>query len=146
MKRNLCLVKNSRSLCRLTLMLGAVSLAALAHAAADGVVETAAGPPFVSGGVGMESMDRMTSLASDFNLKLVCALKSGGYVSGVRVAIASAAGKPLLDTVSQGPWLMTQLPAGNYQVVASFTGNQEIKQVTVLAARLTTLDFRWAGE
>jgi hypothetical protein len=112
----------------------------------DAVVKTAGGVSYVSGGVGTDSIDRLNSLAGDFNLKLVFALKSGSYVSDVGVVIADAAGKTLLNTTSDGPWLLTRLPAGNYQIVATFAGHAEKRQVTVGAAKLRTVDFRWASE
>jgi hypothetical protein len=112
----------------------------------DAVVQTSRGITYVSGGVGAESIDRLNGLARDFNLKLVFALQSGSYVSDVKVAIADAAGKALLDATSDGPWFLAKLPAGTYQVAATFGGNVVKRQVSVGAARLTTADFRWASE
>ena len=72
---------------------------------------------------------------------------SGEYVSGVRVAIANAAGKTLLDTTSEGPWFLTRLPVGNYQIVATYAGNAVKSQIAVGAAKqLRTIDFRWGSE
>jgi len=76
----------------------------------------------------------------------VFALKSGEYVSGVGVVIADAGGKTLLDTTSEGPWFLAKLPAGNYQIVATFGGNAVKRQIAVGAAKLRTVDFRWASE
>ena len=101
---------------------------------------------YVSGGVGTDSIDKLNSLSGDFNLKLVFAMNSGNYVSDVRVAIANAAGKTVLDTMSAGPWFLTKLPAGNYQVEATFAGNAVKRQVAVGAVKLNTVDFRWAAE
>jgi hypothetical protein len=112
----------------------------------DAVVQTSRGITYVSGGVGTESLDRLNGLARDFNLKLVFALQSGSYVADVKVAIADAAGKALLDATSDGPWFLARLPAGTYQVVATFGGNAVKRQVSVGAAQLTTVDFRWASE
>jgi hypothetical protein len=113
----------------------------------DAVVQkTPGGVSYVSGGVGTDSIDRLNSLASDFNLKLVFALTSGSYVSDVKVAIADAKGRTILDTTSDGPWLLTRLPAGNYQVVATLSGNAVRRQVAVGAAKLRTVDFRWVTE
>ena len=113
----------------------------------DAVVQkTAGGVSYVSGGVGTDSIDRLSALAGDFNLKLVFALNSGSYVSDVGVVIADAAGKTLLDATSDGPWFLARLPAGNYQIVATFAGRAVKRQVAVGAARLRTVDFRWASE
>lgn len=114
--------------------------------ASDAIVQTTGGVTYVSGGVGTDSIDRLNALTSQFNLKLVFALKSGDYVSDVKVTIANAAGKTLMDTLSEGPWLLTKLPAGNYQITATFAGNTEKRSVAVGAARLSTVDFRWASE
>lgn len=128
------------------ILLGAASLVPAASANSDESVQTAGRVSYVSGGVGTDSLDRLSSLARDFNLKLVFALKSGDYVSDVKVTIADAAGKPLLDTTSEGPWFLAKLPAGNYQVAATFGGKAEKRTIAVDAKRLKTLDFRWSSE
>lgn len=126
-------------------LLCSASLVSFATAGSDAMVQTTGGVSYVSGGVGKDSIDRLSSLARDFNLKLVFAMKSGAYVSGVRVAIADAAGKSLLDVTSEGPWFLARLPAGNYQIVANFEGSALKKQIAVDAATLRTVDFRWAS-
>jgi len=112
----------------------------------SGTVQTEGNVSYVSGGVGADSIDRLSSLAGDFNLKLVFALKSGEYVSGVGVVVADAAGKTLLNATSDGPWFLTRLPAGNYQVTATFEGNAVKHQIAVGTEKLRTVDFRWASE
>lgn len=129
------------------LLLGSTMLLSMGHAiSADATVQTSGGIAYVSGGVGDDSITRLNSLAKDFNLKLVFALQSGNYVSDVKVVIADAKGKTLLDATSAGPWFLVKLPAGNYQIVATFAGNAVKRQVTVGAAKLQTVDFRWATE
>ena len=130
----------------MAILLGAASLVPVANAIGDESVQTAGRVTYVSGGVGTASLDRLSSLARDFNLKLVFALKSGDYVSDVKVTIADAAGKQLLDTTSEGPWFLAKLPAGKYQIVATFAGNAEKRTVTVGAEKLRTVDFRWGSE
>ena len=124
----------------------APALVPIANAYSDEIVQTAGGVSYVSGGVGTASIDRLSSLTKDFNLKLVFALKSGNYVSDVKVTIANAAGKTLVDTTSEGPWFLTKLPVGNYQIVATFAGNAVKSQIVVGAEKLKTVDFRWASE
>ena len=127
-------------------LLGSALFAPVAYAIDDETVQRVGGVSYVSGGVGDASIDTLTALAHDFNLKLVFALKSGAYLSGVQVNIADAAGRNLLDTTSEGPWLMTRLPAGKYQVVATFADHAEKRTVAVGAEKLKTVDFRWASE
>ena len=125
------------------ILLGSASLFLVTSANSDTRGQTAGGLSFVSGGIGLESRQ---SLTGDFNLKLVFALKSGEYVSDVRVAIADAAGKSVLDTTSDGPWFLAKLPAGSYQISATFEGNAVRRKITVDAAKLRTIDLRWAAE
>lgn len=146
MKRILGMKRKSLANTFAVLLLGAAALAPAAGPDNDAIVKTSGSVSYVSGGIGMESRDRLGSLARDFNLKLVFASTSGEYVSGVRVAVADAAGKTLLDATSEGPWFLAKLPAGNYQVVATFAGKAVKRQVAVGTAKLTTSDFRWAAE
>jgi hypothetical protein len=129
------------------LLLGSAMLLPISHVhAADARVQTTGGITYVSGGVGDDSIARLESLAKDFNLKLVFALQSGNYVSDVKVVIADAKGKTLLDAISAGPWLLAKLPAGNYQILATFEGKDVKRPVTIGTAKLQTVDFRWAAE
>ena len=128
------------------LLLASATLVPAAYAADEEAVRSSGGISYVSGGVGTASTDRLSSLAKDFNLKLVFALKSGDYVSGVDVTIADAAGKTLVNTKSEGPWFLTRLPAGNFKIAATLDGKTETRTVAVGAEKLRTVDFRWVGE
>ena len=128
-----------------TIFFGSASFA-LAANSTDTIVQTTGNVSYVSGGVGTESLDQLGAISSQFNLKLIFALKSGEYLSGVQVAITDAKGKSMLDTTSEGPWFMTRLPAGRYQVVATVAGKAEKRQVAVVGTNLKTIDFRWGSE
>lgn len=129
------------------LLLGCAMLLPAGNAiSADASVQTTGGISHVSGGIGDDSIARLESLAGDFNLKLVFALQSGNYVTDVKVVIADARGKTLLDATSAGPWFLVKLPAGSYQIAATFAGNAVKRSVTVGKAKLQTVDFRWAAE
>jgi hypothetical protein len=101
---------------------------------------------FVTGGVSDEALDRLKAEAGGFDLKLVFALKTGAFMSDVGVAITDRRGNTVLNTTSQGPWLLAKLPAGNYQVIASASGNSIKRSVAVGPGKLSTLDFRWDNE
>ena len=146
MKRTLGTTSKSFAHGVAAILLGSALLVPVVRANSDAIVQTAGGVSYVSGGVGTDSINRLNSLASDFNLKLVFALKSGDYVSGVKVTIADAADKTLLDTTSEGPWFLTKLPVGNYQIVATFAGKADKRTITIGAEKLKTIDFRWASE
>ena len=125
------------------IFLGAASLASADNSA---VVQNTGNVTYVSGGVGLESLDQLSSMSRDFNLKLVFALNSGAYLSGVQVAIVDRKGQTIVDATSDGPWFMAKLPAGNYQIIATVAGKAEKRQVTVGSSGLKTINLRWASE
>jgi hypothetical protein len=114
-------------------------------ATGDPVVQSAGNVTYVSGGIGLDAIAQMESMASQYNLKLVFALRSGEYLSDVGVSIANTAGRTVLDTKSEGPWFLAKLPPGNYQVVATFAGKSERRTIAV-GGGLRTADFRWTSE
>ncbi len=61
--------------------------------------------PYVSAGVGEEEQQRMRELAQQgYTLKLVFAeTGTGAYVADVRVLVADASGRTVLDAVADGP-------------------------------------------
>ena len=128
------------------ILLGSASLVSVSHADNTAIVNKSGNVSYVSGGVGTESLDQLGSMAREFNLKLVFALNSGEFLSDVRVLIKDAKGKTILEALSEGPWFLTRLPAGNYQVVATLAGKAEKRQIAVAAATQKTIDFRWKSE
>jgi len=128
------------------ILLASATLVPVAYTAEEEAVHNDGGISYVSGGVGTASTDRLSSLAKDFNVKLVFALRSGDYVSGVDVTIADTAGKALVNTKAEGPWFLARLPAGNFKIAATFDGKTESRTVTVGAEKMKTVDFRWTNE
>jgi len=128
------------------LLLGSLALSSVARADDDAVVQQSGNVSYVSGGIGSESVDRLNSLVSDFNLKLVFALNNGEYVSGVRVVIADMKGKTVLDTTSAAPLFLARLPMGSYQIMATLADHTVKRQATVGSSKIRTVDFRWDAE
>lgn len=129
------------------IVLGCASLVSVAATEGDAIVlTTPGGVSYVSGGVGTASIDRINSLASGFNLKLVFAGASGAYLADVRVTVADSKGRTLLDVTSDGPWFLAKLPRGEYRIVASYAGKDQRQRVSVGTQKLRTVQFRWASE
>jgi len=111
------------------------------------VLSTApSGVTFISGGISEEGVDRLRGMETDFNLKMVFALNNGEYVSDVKVQVVDPSGNVVLDTMTEGPWLLAKLPAGNYSVNATYGRATERRVVAVAPAALKTVDFRWKAE
>jgi hypothetical protein len=125
------------------ILLGSALLVPIASATSDEVAKASSGVSYVSGGVSTEAIDGLRSMEKEFNLKLVFALNTGAYLADVNVTIDDASNKVLLDTMSEGPWLLAKLPTGNYQVSATYSGSAETRKVAVGSGTLRTVEFRW---
>ncbi|MBI4194317.1 MAG: carboxypeptidase regulatory-like domain-containing protein [Betaproteobacteria bacterium] len=97
---------------------------------------------FISGGVGLDSEERLKAREKEFSLKLVFTLIEGNYVADVGVKVADAAGRTLVEHVADGPFFLAKLPAGSYSVTATHEGRTHSRKVKV-AERLRTEYFRW---
>lgn len=102
-----------------------------------------AGTLFVAGGIGEEELAAMAQVGEDFNLKLMFAEKSGDWLADIDVSVLAADGKKVLEARSNGPWLLARLPAGNYRVQATHTGQAIEKRTAVSASARRTLVFYW---
>ena len=98
---------------------------------------------FVSGGVSDDSAERMAALGKEFNLKLLFAAKDGHYLADVAVSISDAGNRKILDTISEGPFLLAQLPPGKYAISATYAGAAQTRNTTIAATGRRELIFRW---
>jgi hypothetical protein len=120
------------------LVMSAAALVAVA------VMVQAADVPHLSGGVGSDEREALRAKERDYNVKVITAMKSGDYLSGVVVVIESAAKEPVLETTMTGPILLAKLPPGSYTIRAT-RGSQMLTQTVAIEAQgLKQVDFRWA--
>ena len=130
--------------CVFVLLAAALFTATSALAANGEAVKQSGDISYVSGGVGDESLERVGALEMGFNVKLVFALQNGEYLSVVKVVIADAVGKPLLEPVAEGPVFLAKLPAGRYEVRATVGDVTRMQRLRVGAKEgLKTVQFRW---
>lgn len=97
---------------------------------------------FISGGVGVDSEERLKAREREFNLKLVMTLVEGNYLADVGVKIVDGAGKTVIEHVTEGPIFLAKLPGGTYAVSATYEGTTQSRKVKV-GERLRTEYFRW---
>lgn len=74
--------------------------------------------PVITGGVGHSSQQAIERVQGAYNLKLVFTGEGGMYLSDVTVSIRNKDGQELVNGVTQGPVLLTELPLGSYIVEA----------------------------
>jgi hypothetical protein len=94
---------------------------------------------YVTGGVGSDEAQAMRAAAADYPLTLELAATGSGprdeYISGAEVAIRDSRGGSVLDTLTDGPFLLVRLPAGTYIVDVDWHGVHKTKSVEVGASR-----------
>jgi hypothetical protein len=102
------------------------------------------GISYISGGIGLDERERLTSIGKNYSLKLVFAVKSREYLADVRVKILDNSGKKVLDAVSEGPWFYADLPTGKYTVSASLSGREKQSAANIVKGQTqTSLRFYW---
>jgi hypothetical protein len=102
------------------------------------------GIPYVSGGVGVDEREAFAAMSKDYSLKLIFAIKSGEYLSDVKVEISDSIGKKVLEAVADGPWFFTNLPPGKYKVNVTMMDKTQQNVVNIgKDKKQTTLRFYW---
>ena len=109
---------------------------------------TQGGVTYVSGGVGEEQTQAFESAASRYPLALEFAIKHAPhaeYTANVHVVVTDTQGTRLLDTHSDGPFLLAKLPAGRYTVTAERHQQTLTRTVYIANHKPTHVMFLWAA-
>jgi len=88
---------------------------------------------FVSGGVGEDQSQTFKNMARDYPLELMFVTKGNPnrYLADVKVQIKDKSGNVVLDTTSNGPFLLAKLPPGRYSITADSEGVTKRQNVQV---------------
>jgi hypothetical protein len=106
---------------------------------------TATGMAFVSGGVGHSELLMLAEEKKNFSFWLTTASKgTGAYLDAVQIRIINTRTRqPVLEHKMDAPWLFTALPAGRYEVEASYSQSAEgSAQVIKKSATIQALVLR----
>ena len=118
-------------------------------------VDTAALPPeevrgnisYITGGVGEDEAAALKRVATHYPLQLQFVQKAtprDEFLADVKVRIRDRSKTVLLDTVSEGPFLLAKLPAGTYQIEAEHDGVLKRQTVEIRAGKHERMVFVWA--
>lgn len=78
---------------------------------------------FLSGGVGQAEQQAIHN-TKGYDLRMVLTRPDGAYLADVDVRIKDASGRTVLDTTTNGPFLLAQLPPGRYRIRAEVEGRR----------------------
>jgi hypothetical protein len=98
---------------------------------------------YISGGIGDEERDEIRLRERDFNVKLLFSEHDGAYLGNVDVAILNPKGETVFQAKSTGPFLLLQLPGGNYVINASTNGQLQQRKVLINGKTRYEGVFRW---
>ena len=133
----------------LSLVVIAVSVGTLGPAIADDMdsmpeAKTQNGITYLSGGIGKDQSEAMKAAAKDYTLMLTCAIRpTGQYMADVKVNITDKSGSSVLETVTDGPFLLVQLAPGQYRINAESNGVTMNKTVHISANQSVKVSLYW---
>lgn len=112
-------------------------------------IDTQGGIPYLSGGIGSDESAAIKAAASRYSLSVTLASTQDGrnvYLSSVPVTVMDANGGVVLDVVSNGPYLLADLPPGRYRVSARFQDEEKSAEARVDAGKNARVSFLWKGK
>lgn len=101
---------------------------------------------FVTGGVGLDESNSMKASEKDYSLSMVFAQREGGqsvYTADVPVTITDSKGATVLQTTTNGPYLLVQLPPGSYTISSTYNGKKIVRQATIAKGSHNRAVFEW---
>jgi hypothetical protein len=134
--------------------LGGLLIANAALAAAQAQAQElppmqSAGPvSYTSGGIGSDEAKAFQQAAPRYPLEMefvVHAQPRDVYTSDVQVQIADAKGNTILDTVSEGPFMLAQLPGGRYVISVTDKGKTVVRDVDITPGQHRRVVFAWSA-
>jgi hypothetical protein len=99
---------------------------------------------FVTGGIGSDEAGALRVAAAQYNLRLTFAAVSGEFLAGVSVTLNDKLGRKVAHTVSDGPYLFFNVPAGTYRITADNMGQIVSRTAHVRATGATEVYLRWS--
>ncbi|OZI76005.1 MULTISPECIES: carboxypeptidase-like regulatory domain-containing protein [Bordetella] len=136
-------------------MAAALAAGSLALAAGVAAAQTSSALPavqqqgsvqYITGGVGIDESEAIKAASNRYPLALTFASREGGaYLASVQVTITDAQGNTVLDTATDGPYLLVKLPAGRYKVSARFNDKEQTRQVSVSGHGTVRQSFTWSA-
>ncbi len=106
---------------------------------------------YVSGGICIDGVDQMKRMAKDFPLEVVLVQKSAeyekeNYIADVRITIKDAKDNVVLEVVTEGPFLLVDLPSGSYQMTADFRHNIKSRNIKIDKNKHQRIVFLWPAD
>jgi len=125
----------------------ALAVPAFASTSAHLPLEYKAGTvSYMSGGIGSREAKAMKAAENRYDLALEFVKRAkpkDEYLADISVTVKDKSGKMVLDTRSDGPFLLADMPAGKYTIVADYAGHKLTRTAEVMSRHHEQLVFLW---
>lgn len=104
------------------------------------------GISYISGGVGEEESQAILTESKQWPLLLELSQLENGrgvWIFGAKIKILNAMNQVIFDAQADGPYILINLTAGQYQIEASYQGSIQKKSVLIQGSRLQKLAIFW---
>lgn len=104
---------------------------------------------YISGGSCSDSVRQMKGVAESFPLEIVLVEKEGSkevYIADVKVRITDAKHNDILNVITDGAFLLVNLPDGQYEVTAEYNLVSQNKRVSINHKKHKRVVFLWDNE
>ena len=103
---------------------------------------------YVSGGICTGGVSQLKSMAKQFKLEVVLVEKTEAYakenyIADVNVKINDAENNVILDVVTEGPFLLVNLPNGRYQITGEYNGVVKTRKVKISSNKHERVVLLW---
>jgi hypothetical protein len=124
-----------------------LSLPAAANSAALPMARHEGNVTYLSGGIGEAELQAMRAAAARYPLEVEFVKKEArgpaAYLADNRVTVRDDAGKTVLSTKSDGPFLLARMPPGHYTVAATDKTITKERKVDLSAGKHERIVFEW---
>lgn len=103
---------------------------------------------YITGGVGEDEAAAFKRAAATFPLEMLFVQKArpnDEYLADVKVSVRDRSGKSVLETMTEGPFLLAKLPAGKYTIEAEHRGERKHQSVEIRPGAHRRAVFVWAS-
>jgi len=103
---------------------------------------------YLSGGTCIDSVTQIKNLAKTYPLEVVLVQKTDdydkeSYIADVLVKITDGRDQVILTVVTEGPYLLVDLPDGHYQIMGDFNGVSKARKVTIKKNQHSRIVLLW---
>lgn len=106
---------------------------------------------FVSGGISGDEVNEFKARAREFLFEIVFVQKADTednnrieeYLAEVQLKIKDSKGNVVVDTTTEGPFFLADLPLGKYQIIAEHDGVIKTNVVRIAAKKHQRIVFLW---